>query len=207
MKSFQATNIETGSVLKRLAPVDLPTSSGEILEVTAMRRRIFTAVAIVACFALVATVLLSVWFGLQKGIGGGTNSVGDTSVQYVSINRDGRISLLIWSDAARDAETRAESALFGSSKVEGFFSAADGKRIDWQWEVPKERGGEFRLNGTPYDPANGTLFLVSTQDGQVRVTQLDVDLSKIQPDKQGFEAFAKNEPRVAQFIADVAGRK
>jgi hypothetical protein len=171
-----------------------------------MGKRIFTAVAIIGCLALVSGVILVVWFGVQ-GIGGGTNSVGETTVQYVSISADGRISLLIWSDAVRSAGSRAESALFRSSSVEGFFSSVDGKRIDWRWKAPREKGGDFQLDGTPYDLAKGTLFLVSTQGAQVRVTQLNVDLSKVQADKQGFEAFAKDQPRVAQFVAEAAARK
>src|SRR5262249_51217159 len=117
------------------------------MNVTTMRKRIFTAVAIVGCLAVLAAVLLVVWFGLQRGIGGGTNSVGETSVQYVSISGDGRISLLIWSDAVRNVRTHAESGFFGPS-VEGFFSSVDGKRIDWRWKAPKEKGGDFQLNGT-----------------------------------------------------------
>ena len=176
------------------------------MKVPAMRKRSFTAVVIIGGLALLGVILLGVWFGLQRGIGGGTNSVGETSVQYVSISGDGRISLLIWSDAVRNAGTRAESALLWS-RVEGFFSSADGQRIDWAWKAPREKGGDFRLNGTPYDLANGTLFLVSTRGGEVRVTQLDVDLSKVQADKQGFEDFAKGQPRVAQFIAEAPGQK
>jgi len=96
--------------------------------------------------------------------------------------------------------------LFGSS-AQGFFSSADGRRVDWKWKAPKEKGGDFQINGIPHDLANGTLFLVSTKGGQVRVTQLDVDLSKVQSDKQGFEAFANTQPKVAQFIAEAAGQK
>jgi len=106
----------------------------------------------------------------------------------------------------RSAGTTAESGLFGSS-VEGLFSSADGSRIEWKWKAPKEKGEDFRINGTPYDLANGTLFLVSTKGGQVQVMQLDVDLSKVQSDRQGFEAFAKNQPKVAQFIAEASGQK
>jgi hypothetical protein len=48
---------------------------------------------------------------------------------------------------------------------------------------------------------------VSTKGGQVRVTQLAVDLSNVPSDKQGFEAFANTQPKVAQFIAEAAGQK
>jgi hypothetical protein len=55
--------------------------------------------------------------------------------------------------------------------------------------------------------ANGTLFLVATKDGQIRVTQLDVALSQVQPNTQGFEALAKMEPKIAKFIAEASGQK
>jgi len=176
-----------------------------VVNVETMRKRILTAVAILGCLALVAIAVLVFWFA-GRAMGGGTTSVGQTSVQYVSISSDRRISLIIWSDGLGTAETRGDSGLFGSS-AEGFFSSVDGKRIDWKWKAPKEKGGDFQLNGTPYDLANGTLFLVSTKGGQVRVTQLDVDLSRVRPNAQAFEALTKNEPTIAKFIADAAGQK
>jgi hypothetical protein len=168
-----------------------------------MRTRITIAVATLGVFALVAVVML---FMSRGAIGGGVTSVGDTSVQHVSISSDGRISLLVWSDLTGKGSSSSDGDLFGSS-AEGFFSSADGRRIDWQWKAPKEKGGDFRINGIPHDLANGTLFLVSTKGGQVRVAQLDVDLSKVQSDRQGLETFAKTQPKVAQFIAEASGQK
>jgi hypothetical protein len=155
-----------------------------------MGKRITIAVAILGGLALVAVVVL---FTSRSGMGGGATSV------------DGRISLLIWSDLTDKSGSSSEGSLFGSS-AEGFFSSADGRRVDWTWKAPKEKGGDFQINGMAHDLANGTLFLVSTKGGQVQVTQLDVDLSKVQSDKQGFEAFANTQPKVAKFIAE-AGRK
>jgi hypothetical protein len=168
-----------------------------------MRKRITIVVAILGGLALVAVVML---FMSRRGIGGGGTSVGDTCVQYVSLNSDGRISLLVWSDLTGKSGNSSEGDLFSAS-ADGFFSSADGRRIDWQWKAPKERGGDFRINGIPHDLANGSLFLVSTKGGQVRVAQLEVDLSKVQSDRQGFESFAKTQAKVAQFIAEAAGQK
>jgi hypothetical protein len=171
-----------------------------------MRKRILITVAIIGCLALVAIGMLALWFLFGVGPTGGTTRVGETSVQYVSVSPDGGISLVIWSDLSGGAGQGGESSLFGYSAA-GFCSSADGRRIDWEWKAPKEKSGDFQINGTAYDLAIGTLFLVSTKGGQVRVTQLDVDLSKVKPDKQGFEALVKKEPRVAQFIADASGQK
>src|SRR5262249_13756183 len=176
-----------------------------VVNVATMRMRILTAVAIIGGLALVAVAILVFWFA-GGAMGGGTTSVGQTSVQYVSISPDRRISLVIWSDSLGAAETSGDSDLFGSS-AEGFFSSVDGKRIDWKWKAPKEKGGDFQLNGTPYDLANDTRLPVSTTGGQVRVTQLDVDLSRVRPNAQAFEALAKNEPTIAKFIAEASGQK
>lgn len=171
-----------------------------------MRKRIFTAVVIITCLALVAAGIVVFW--LSGGVmGAGGTSVGETSVQYVSINPERRISLLVWSDLNDGpGGSSGEAGLFGSS-CKGFASSADGRRIDWAWQGAKEKGGDFQINGTAYDLANGTLFLVSTKGGPVRVTQLDVDLAKVQADKQGFEALAKDQPKITQFLADAAERK
>jgi hypothetical protein len=179
------------------------------MKVATMGKRIFTSVAIVGSLVLVAVVTLVVWFAVfSESMGQGGSSIGETSVQYVSINPDRRISLLVWSDLTDGPIGQGgESALFGSTICKGFASSADGRRIDWEWKEPKAKGGDFQINRTPYDLANGTLFLVSTRGGKVRVTQVDVDLSKVQSDKQGFEAFAKNEPTVARFIAESSGQK
>jgi hypothetical protein len=168
-----------------------------------MRKRVAITVVIIGGLAVVAVLML---FMSRTEMGGGATSVGDTTVQYVSIRPDGRISLLIWSDLADKSGSSSAGDLFGSS-AEGSFSSADGRRVDWKWKAPKEKGGQFQINGTSHDLAHGTLFLVSTKGGQVRVTQLDVDLSKVQSDKQGLEAFAKTQPKVAQFIAQAAGSK
>jgi hypothetical protein len=167
----------------------------------------FRTVLGIGCLALVGVILLAVLIGLQRGIGGGTNSVGETTVQYVSMRADRCINLLIWTDAVGSAGTSAQSAVFGSGSVEGFFTSADGKRMGWNWNAPREKGGDFRLNGTTYDLANGIVFLVSTRGGQVRVTQLDLDLSKVEAHKRGFEAFANSQPRVAEFVSDAIGGK
>lgn len=177
--------------------------SADIMTVTNMAKRISITFAIIGGLAVLAVLILLLF---RTGIGGGATSVGDTSVQYVSISPDGRISLLIWSDLTGQSGSSSEGDLFGYS-AGGFFSSPDGRRVDWKWKAPKEKGGDFQINGTPYDLANGTLFLVSTKGGRVLVTQLDVDLSKVPSDKQGFEALAKKEPNVAQFTAEVSGQK
>jgi hypothetical protein len=177
------------------------------MTIATLRKRTLTTVAIIGCLVLVAALMLGIWFLFStRSSGGGGVSVGETFVQYLRVRPDGEVSLVIWSDLSGGAGQSSHSDLFESSAA-GFFSSADGRRIDWEWKSPKEKGGAFQINGTPHDLAIGTLFLVSTKGGQVRVRQLDVDLSKVRPDKKGFEALAENQPQVAKFIAEASWRK
>src|SRR5262249_60710363 len=88
--------------------------STRVVNVATMRKRILTAVAIIGCLALIAVALLVFWFA-GGAVGGGITSVGETSLQYVSISPDRRISLVIWSDSVSAAETSSDSGLFGAS--------------------------------------------------------------------------------------------
>ena len=136
--------------------------------------------------------------------GGGSTSVGQTSVDY---NRSTRgLALVIWWDSGGPSESGSESGLFGSNAW-GTFTPAKGKKITWEWKGAREKGGDFKINGKPYDLAKGTLLLVSTKGGEVRVTQLDVDLSKVEPNEKGFQGLAKKHEKLAKFIADASRQK
>jgi hypothetical protein len=170
-----------------------------------MRRRIILRSVVVILAVILAVVIILLFFP-QWPTGSGGMSMGETNVSYV--HSGDRIVLLIWNDAPGPSGSESESVFFTSS-AKGFFTSAAGKRINWEWKAPKERGGDFQIDGKPFDLADGTLLLVSTKGGQVRVTQLDVDLSKVQATSSGetrkaFEGIAKNEPRIAKFIAEAS---
>src|SRR5690349_16071389 len=137
-----------------------------------MGSRIVSArsVAILGCFVLVAFVVIVLsWRALGLGpraprltlVGGGTTSVGQTSVQYVLT--DHGIALAIWCADTKEPSVSGHESGYLSAMARGFFSSADGKRTYWVWYVPRERAGDFRIGRTSYDLANGTLFLVSTK--------------------------------------------
>jgi hypothetical protein len=167
---------------------------------------ILVSVALIALLGLVAVMFIGWPLGEPRLTltGGGSSSVGDTSVTFVRSDRG--LAIVIWSDAVGASGSGTESGLF-SSTARGHFTAADGSKIHWSWHGPREKGGDFQLDGQPYDLANGTVILVATKGGKVRVTQLDVDLSKVPPNVQGIKALAKSEARVARFVADAAGKK
>ena len=113
---------------------------------------------------------------------------------------------MIWWDSAGPSESGSESGLFGSNAW-GTFTPAKGKKITWKWNGAREKGGDLKINGKPYDLAKGTLLLVSTKGGEVRVTQLDVDLSKVEANEKGFQELAKKHEKLAKFIADASNQK
>src|SRR5262249_9089180 len=92
-------------------------------------------------------------------------SVGDTSLQYVSIRPDGRINLLIWSDLTDKGGNSSEGDLFGSS-AEGYFSSADGRRVDWKWESPKLHFPKIVMRRPPIEPTVSAVFSISDSLGQ-----------------------------------------
>jgi hypothetical protein len=74
--------------------------------------------------------------------------------------------------------------------------------VAWTWLTPDNAGGRFTLNGADYDLAGGRLFLVSTKGREVRVRQLQRDLSKVRP--ESLQLFADSDPDVTRFIAQLA---
>src|SRR5262245_53838609 len=136
--------------------------------------------------------------------GGGSTSVGQTSVDYKRSTKG--LALVIWWDSGGPSESGSESGPLGSNAW-GTFPPAKGKKITWEWKGAREIGGDFKINGKPYDLAKGTLLLVSTKGGELRVTQLDLDLSKVEPTEKGFQALAKKHEKLAKFIADASDQK
>jgi hypothetical protein len=136
--------------------------------------------------------------------GGGSMTVGQTSVDFRRSTRG--LALVIWWDSDGASESASESGPFGSNAW-GAFTPAKGKKITWEWKGAREKGGDFTLNGKPYDLAKGTLLLVSTKGGDIRVTQLDVDLSQIKPNEKGLQGLAKKHDKLAKFIAEASAQK
>ena len=177
-----------------------------------MRERLLLVVVIIGLVLIAIAAMIGGSFLVGLGPlgpvainGGGTCSVGDTDVQFVLAGD--KITLVLWCAGTQGpSESSSETGLFRST-AKGSFTAANGKPIVWTWQNPRERGGEFKIDGTRFDLANGSLFLLTTKDGKVGVTQLDVDLSQVRADAPGFDALAKKEPTIAKFVAEAAGQK
>jgi hypothetical protein len=84
---------------------------------------------------------------------------------------------------------------------EAFWS---GGSLKWEWNPNKGRSGTLLVNGVQFDLADGQLFLIRTEGGQVRVAQLQRDLSGINSKHPDFESMAKQDADVAQFVAEAS---
>jgi hypothetical protein len=178
---------------------------------TPARKRVLLALAILSGLALFAVGFFVFWqLAAQprltiNGSGGG-GSIGGTSTQFVRSEEEG-VSLLLWFDSQVGSSRSGTSTGWFTSSADGHVVTADGKLVAWQWDAARPRGGHFQINGTPYELANGTLILVSTKGGQVRVTQVNVDMSRLTPDDRGLTALAQSQPKVAQFLAEATGQR
>jgi hypothetical protein len=98
----------------------------------------------------------------------------------------------------------------------GFLAKAEKERerevVQWQWKAEGGKTGTLMINDKPYIVDEGSLFLVSTQDGNVRLKQFDKDglaLAAIPSDRllESLRALAKNDKDIGGFFVDAAKRK
>ena len=91
-------------------------------------------------------------------------------------------------------------------------TAGDQDAVRWEWKSGGGKTGTLVINDKPYLLDKGCLFLVSTQDGNVRLKQLDKDLPALMdiPSDRFVEtlrALAKHDKEVANFFVDAAKRQ
>jgi len=84
--------------------------------------------------------------------------------------------------------------------------------VQWQWKAGGGNAGTLMINDTPYMVDKGALFLVSTQDGSVRVKQFDkdaLDLAKIPSYRlvENLQTLARNDRDISSFFVDATKRK
>jgi len=79
------------------------------------------------------------------------------------------------------------------------------RHVQWQWDTTDGKTGAVLIDGVRYDPAAaGAVFLISTAGGQVLVDEIKRDLSQLNPDAESLKAFARNDPDVTRFLAQVS---
>ena len=80
----------------------------------------------------------------------------------------------------------------------------------WEWKADGGMTGTLVINDEPYILDEGSLFLVSTKKGNVRLKQLDKDLSAlmgIPSDRfvESLQALAKSDKEIGGFFVDASG--
>ena len=119
------------------------------------------------------------------------------------------LTIMIWHDFLGHSGSSSTSESSGPTtdpvyKLQGYAESWDGRRFDWEAQTKDGETAQFWIDGTPYDLSNGTLFIVTLENGGTDVTQLDRDLSHVQPDSSSCVAFAKSDPDLARFIGDMS---
>jgi hypothetical protein len=117
-------------------------------------------------------------------------------------------AIMIWHDFLGHSGSCSTSGSPGFTvdpihKLQGYAESWDGHRFDWEVETNDGKTAQFWLDGTPYDLSNGTLFIVTMKNEGADVTQLDRDLSRIEPNHTSCVAFAQSDPDLARFVGDV----
>jgi hypothetical protein len=110
-------------------------------------------------------------------------------------------ALVVWSnhDGKASSDMHWEH---GVLILSGQVAAADGP-VPFRCEVPDTRTGTLALDGNTYDLARGTVFLISPASHPPRVTQLDADVTRLQPGatNESVVAALKKDPRIQAFFA------
>lgn len=124
------------------------------------------------------SVILVFSGGCRKGTGGGTGSIpaGTTSntVNYGWSGADEKLGFIIITDLDNKNTIGSASATWSGS-----IKPTTGPTVRYE-----SISGGLNINGTNYECANGRVFLASTKEGKVSVSQLDIPISDAKYDAE-----------------------
>ena len=115
------------------------------------------------------------------------------------------LNIMVWQEVV--TESSCDSS--GSTNVDTHFVQCraltqDGLEFTWQIATKDCRTAEFRLDGQPYDLADGNLFLINIENGILDVQQLQRDFSEVDPTHDSITQFGQADPDISQFIKNAA---
>jgi hypothetical protein len=114
------------------------------------------------------SVILVLGGGCRRRSGGGTGSItAGTMAAYGWSGADDKLGFVIFTDL--DSQGTIGSA---SARWTGYIEPTTGPTVHY-----KRTSGGLDINGTNYDFANGRVFLASTTEGKISVSQLDIPIS------------------------------
>ena len=114
------------------------------------------------------------------------------------------LAIMIWHDFVLDSAGNhgPRSTTDPVYRAEGYAESKDGHRLDWRAHTTDGKTAQFWIDDVPYDLADGTLFIVTIKSGDLEITQLQRDLSSVQPGHESCLAFAQSDPDLARFVSD-----
>ena len=116
---------------------------------------------------------------------------------------------VLWTDIDLGGESGGDCGDdFDGLHYHGYAKGKDGRSIEWECRSTDGQTGIMKINGTNYDLTNGRLILVTTKDGQTKVRQLQRawTTTKGEGAHEFCERLAKDDPAVAEFVAQVEKR-
>jgi hypothetical protein len=108
-------------------------------------------------------------------------------------------AFVLWSDAPGGGGGNSSSNVQGI-KCQGSL-VGHGGRVAFTCETTDGKTGRVTISGVSYDLATGNLFLLSPEGKPSKVKHLKRDLSKLIFERDGLEAFARNDPDITEFFA------
>ena len=109
---------------------------------------------------------------------------------------------MVWHDAITSSGCNSSSE--DTTLVNCQAMSEAGYDFFWQIKTEDGRTAQFSINNQSFDLANGTVFLVSTVDGQTDILQLQRNLSGVAANDQGVTQFSLADPEISQFIQSTA---
>lgn len=115
------------------------------------------------------------------------------------------LAIMIWHDFVLDSASShgPMSTTDPVYRAEGYAESKQGHRLEWKAHTTDGKMAQFWIDDVPYDLADGTLFIVTTENGELEITQLQRDLSGVQPGRESCLAFARSDPDLARFVSDI----
>lgn len=115
------------------------------------------------------------------------------------------LAIVVWADTEGRASGWGESNNYYiqfSARTERH----EGRYVEWCCRTIDGRSGTVVINDSPYDLAEGNLFLVTTTDQATQVHQLKRDYSGVAPTFAGIRSLAEHDLDVIQFIKAASQR-
>ena len=152
---------------------------------------------------LLVILLVATFSGCSKSTAPGADIAGglfDKASCTIIKWKEG-LTLMIWHEATTSVNNHGSSSTESSVyTLEGYAELEDGNRIEWDLETSDGKTAEFAIDNINYDLSEGSLFIISTINGEPTITQLNHDLSGVQTNRDSWIAFGKSDPDVANFI-------